>query len=489
MLTKNNVSYPLQIWNETKLSTPEATNVEREIRNKFDQANELAGEVLDELYSMNPQAINKTAANSWAADFLEKIRTTDKESAQQLSPVDLLKQRTAGNKLWSTLATASFLNEFKQNCPQFEGKVDSTASDEELRNYLESLLKDASPEDAQEIQKTIDKLNNTIDAKNSKASTIGEEFNPVAMRQGIRKAVKEAAKTIDQAEKMIGGFDFGDENSSNIARQNNIGNKLMPLLANNPNLAKIGEILGRMKRIANQKLAQKPKSGTDEICGVESGNDFARMIPTEFLYMDDEFENIFISNYFQDSLTMYELKKEPPKVNGPIVCCLDSSGSMASEDRFPWAMALCLTFLHIARKQNRDFALIHFGTNVKRVDYFDKKDPATLEQVLATASFFADDGGTYFDPALTQALEIIQQNKNFNKADIVFLTDGYSKTSQNVVNSVQKMQKENGLKLFSILVGNDAKRNCVESFSTEVVELKQVLQNDENVNNLFAKVG
>ena len=489
MLTKTNNSYPKQIWNENKLHNSEAVSVEKEIRSKYDQANDLAADITDELFSAFPSDLVKTDSNQWATDFINKIRTTDKDTSEQINGTDLLRKRTVGNKLWSTLATSAFLSEFRANNCNFDGQVEDPSSNMDLRNYLEKLLENADPQDIESIQKEIDKLDNTIKAKQDKANDIAEGFDNVATRNGIRKAVKSANNAINKAEQAIAGFDFGNEASSNITRQNQIGSKLMPILAQNPNMAKIGELLGRMKRIANQKLAQKPKQGTDEICGVESGNDLARMIPTEFLYMDEEFENIFISNYFQNSLTMYELKKEPPKHNGPIVCCLDSSGSMASEDRFPWAMALCLTFLHIAKKQNRDFALIHFGSTVRRVDFYDKKNPITFEQIVETANYFANDGGTDFNSPLDKALSIISTNKDFEKADIVFLTDGFAHVSENVLKAIGIARENLGLKVFSILVGKDAKKNCVESFSTEVVELKKVLQDDSKVNELFAKVG
>ena len=56
----------------------------------------------------------------------------------------------------------------------------------------------------------------------------------------------------------------------------------------------------------------------------------------------------------------YELKGTEKQGKGPIVVCVDNSGSM-SGDRETWSIVVALALLEIATMPKREFACIHIG--------------------------------------------------------------------------------------------------------------------------------
>jgi uncharacterized protein with von Willebrand factor type A (vWA) domain len=103
---------------------------------------------------------------------------------------------------------------------------------------------------------------------------------------------------------------------------------------------------------------------------------------------------------------------------GPIVVCVDNSGSM-SGDRETWSKAVALALLEIATMQKRGFACIHFGgpSDALEIIEINPGEKGILRKAVKVAEFFLNAGGTAFEPALSQALELISK-QNFKKADV-----------------------------------------------------------------------
>ena len=79
-------------------------------------------------------------------------------------------------------------------------------------------------------------------------------------------------------------------------------------------------------------------------------------------------------------------------------------------------------------------------------------------------------GGTSFDPPLRRAIEL---NGQISKADILLLTDGAAHISPDVLKQLEKNKKDNGLRLFTILVGG-AQSNAVSSMSDGVAQVSSL---------------
>ena len=85
-----------------------------------------------------------------------------------------------------------------------------------------------------------------------------------------------------------------------------------------------------------------------------------------------------------------------------------------------------MALLEVAIYQKRSFYCIHFDhtTNIKQLhtNEFPKNAPKNIMEIVDLAEYFSG-GGTLFEPALTKARMLIDQQEAYSKADIIFITD------------------------------------------------------------------
>ena len=106
---------------------------------------------------------------------------------------------------------------------------------------------------------------------------------------------------------------------------------------------------------------------------------------------------------------------------GDIICCLDESSSTEGEAA-AWGKAVAMTLLEIAAESRRRFVLIHFaGSSSCQVDIF-RPGEYTLEDKLSAAETFLG-GGTNFERPIREVIQLMD-TEGFEKADVVFITDG-----------------------------------------------------------------
>ena len=130
---------------------------------------------------------------------------------------------------------------------------------------------------------------------------------------------------------------------------------------------------------------------------------------------------LFLRKYQQKQIKQYRRREPVYKGMGDIICCLDESGSTEGETA-AWGKAVAMTLLEIAAENRRSFALIHFaGSSSCQVDIF-RPGKYTLEDKLSAAETFLG-GGTNFERPVREAIRLMD-TEGFEKADMVFITDG-----------------------------------------------------------------
>jgi hypothetical protein len=90
-----------------------------------------------------------------------------------------------------------------------------------------------------------------------------------------------------------------------------------------------------------------------------------------------------------------------------------------SGDRETWSKAVALALLEIATMQKRGFACIHSCGKSDALETIEIKpgEKDILSKAVKVAEFFLNAGGTAFEPALSQAQELISK-QSFKKADV-----------------------------------------------------------------------
>ena len=152
------------------------------------------------------------------------------------------------------------------------------------------------------------------------------------------------------------------------------------------------------------------------------GNNLSRALTSELAMLaTPETIPLFLRKYQQKQIKQYRRREPIYKGMGDIICCLDESSSTEGEAA-AWGKAVAMTLLEIAAESRRSFALIHFaGSNSCQVDIF-RPGEYTLEDKLTAAEIFLG-GGTNFERPIREAIHLMEP-KGFEKADVVFITDG-----------------------------------------------------------------
>jgi uncharacterized protein with von Willebrand factor type A (vWA) domain len=281
------------------------------------------------------------------------------------------------------------------------------------------------------------------------------EVDEQAARIALRAATDKAAKAVDEAAKAQAVFGLGagsgagvDGKGSTLAEKQ----RLRGAMASSEKLRRIAELAGKMRAIAAQKRASRIRPQREEIVDVVCGDDLDRALPGQLALLATEAGRAeFARLLCGGELQCYEYDAAEPKGRGPMVLCVDNSGSMRG---FPevWSKALAFGLAEVAAKDKRDVVMVHFDGTVKRTARWTRGeiDSATALDML---EFFSG-GGTEFEPPLREALrQITGGDKALDGADVVFVTDGYGNTSAAFEAEWQAARRDRKITAYGILIG------------------------------------
>lgn len=230
--------------------------------------------------------------------------------------------------------------------------------------------------------------------------------------------------------------------------------QLLDQLRSNSKLKEIANLAGKYKRFAKSLQKQQIKYGTDSIHNVVLGDDLGKILPSELMKLSNNtLKNLFKIDFLEKKMLQYEYLGKEKVGKGAIIACIDSSGSMEGIAEV-WAKAVALGLLEIARIGKRDFYVIHFDSSDKsrlHTNYFPKDKNLDLNEMIDMAEFFSS-GGTLFEPPLELAQDLIMKEKQFSKADIIFITDGESAVTQSWLKNYLAWKKQNNVKIYSVLI-------------------------------------
>lgn len=283
----------------------------------------------------------------------------------------------------------------------------------------------------------------------------------------------------------IGG-EIGNPKKINIATINHY----FQMIKNNKALMDICDMLGKSKEEEKETYKEKitelvsysytqtmpTKRYKEEISGVKLGNDLENLLPQEFALLNDpDLEIFFDLKFVENRLFCFEKhgyisyaqekwreiereiekerSKEIDEQKGPIIICVDTSGSMNGNPEIV-AKALTLMLAARARKEKRACFLINFSSSVDTMDLSNSKGITLLNNFLEM-SF---GGGTDVDIALKEGLKQMDKN-NYKKADLIAISDGCFMMSDNTIQNKinQKRKEENKFYLLDVNGNSGAK--------------------------------
>lgn len=288
--------------------------------------------------------------------------------------------------------------------------------------------------------------------------------NNDSFSQALAQAVEETKQVKDDLTSLFGGGIGNGE-----AQLKKVPLRELLLLAEKMTVEKkmkeIAEWTGRFKQ-GTKKKRKTVNRASIERSGIILGNDSDKLLPIELGLFTHPITRLdFLRRFVEGQTMQYDLSGRDKLAKGPIVLCLDQSGSMYNLDSE--AKGFTLALLSIAKKQRRDFCLILFSTTIEVCTYR-KGNMKTTELIRLAQTFLG--GGTNFELPLNQALETINESR-FKRADIVFVTDGEFELADSFLETFNIEKKKKAFHVLSLVIGEQTR--AVKSFSDKVVQVKE----------------
>lgn len=258
------------------------------------------------------------------------------------------------------------------------------------------------------------------------------------------------------------------------------------IIKRNPIVRELADILGRKRSMAERKykaissrneLHKIHRASRTDIQGVTAGNDLNHLLPLEYgMLATPHLEDIFLQKYSGKQLQMFDsrsvhtlhVKKgqegrgelSVPDEHGPVVICVDTSGSMAGAYE-QVAKAIILSLVLLSEKENRPCRIIMFSSEIYVTEV------RTLAQAFEHLSrFFCNTfhGGTDFGPVIAEAVKALHSS-DYSEADLLLLSDFDAESLPASLHLQLEDIKERGVEVYSVAFGHR-----VNSFYTDIAD-------------------
>jgi hypothetical protein len=313
-----------------------------------------------------------------------------------------------------------------------------------------------------------------------------------ARRRAIREAVAAAGEAVAGAQALEAALGLDGDGPAGLggggaATQDGPkgpGGEIARLLAlheharKSPALQRVVELAGRMTRVVLSKHRARPRHGPDEVHDVEQGGDLGRLLPSELMALASRAPALralrrdTLVRFSEKKTAQYALRSVTPEHKGPLVVCLDESGSMWGRPA-EWAEALALALMALARKEKRAFALVTFHHEVTSVQQWPTAR-ATVEEITAVLGR-SSGGGTDFQHPLERGLELIKGSGAFKTADLIVVTDGDAPTD-GWGKGWRETATKAGVRLWAVLIG--AARTRLNPLADGVAAITDLARDD-----------
>jgi len=242
--------------------------------------------------------------------------------------------------------------------------------------------------------------------------------------------------------------------------------KVVRLQNEYPDIVTIANKMGRISdntgsewmSLAQGESQQLEHSSHSDILGVTMGNDINALLPLELAqYMDEDTENVFYHRFLTNHLQVFRFKSEivqparklatkPTVHKGPMIVCVDTSGSMKGKPE-QIANSALLKVLDIANNQRRDCFLIGFSVSINPIDV--KRETYKVMDFFSKAS----SGDTNVTKLLNKTFSLLETSPNYMNADVLWVTDfRIPPVKAELLEKMRKYRSEN-TKFYGLQIG------------------------------------
>ena len=287
------------------------------------------------------------------------------------------------------------------------------------------------------------------------ANKIAEDCDELIEDDGLASEVSttmgstltETGKQVQEVSELCEAWGLGTGENCQVAFQNK--KDAIERIRRSSKLHKLTDLVGKFKESAIVEQKKKAKHGAVEIKGVTTGDKIQDTLPSDRMNLcNDITKGDFYRRMSEHGLLQYSKESNKQKNKGPIIVCVDTSGSMQGDEEI-WSKALTVGILEVAQMQKRDFACIIYSSHADKPIVI-KKDEIAPQKIIDCAERFHN-GGTSFEAPLNEALELIKDS-TFKNADIVFITDGDCYVSDNFSRKFKQIKEDKDFRTLGVLV-------------------------------------
>ena len=302
------------------------------------------------------------------------------------------------------------------------------------------------------------------------------------VRRAVRQSVQAGQKKAEELQRTLAGWGLEPGDLKQVPIEDRM--KLVDTITNRSNLREIADLVGRMRNLARASQKEKVKKERDEIHSITVGGELAHALPVELSMLRHPLLKLdFYRKFTEKQLLQYELEHKERLAKGPIVALVDISGSMIGTP-LSWAIACALALADTASRQKRHFHVIFFNDDVKKEVSFSPKEK-DIKKLMEIATIGAS-GGTDYVPPITRGKDVIDKQQEYRKADIVMITDGLCRTTEQFKEEFENWKKDTTTNSYVIFIGGGG-LDELKTWNDKVWAVTD-LQEDDAIQELFKEV-
>lgn len=275
------------------------------------------------------------------------------------------------------------------------------------------------------------------------------------------------------------------------------------LLEEDESLQELANLLGKQARVQSsfeKEMRDKIVIKTEwhakpayrgEIQGLKYSNDIVASLPSEIAFLKNaNTKKLFQLKFAQKQLLSFDFQNEVPKTKqeieteevsiekkepkGPIIICVDTSGSMHGT---PENIAKTVTFAlaKIAINEERKCFVISFSTDIETLEVKPNEDVELTSvkdenyiQKLVQFLGMSFNGGTDAEPALKKAIQMLKgegEETGYSNADVLMISDFVMANLSDDLSLAIEAEKNKNTSFYSLVIGNSGNKNTIECFN------------------------
>jgi uncharacterized protein with von Willebrand factor type A (vWA) domain len=254
-------------------------------------------------------------------------------------------------------------------------------------------------------------------------------------------------------------------------------------------IRELAEMLGRLREAEDETIEIEIKqtvvvqgwttehASKAELVGVHESDDLSALLPSEVALLSEELtESIFFKKFAEKKLLTFDYMErvsqqktveistkqtmKKPKDKGPIIVCIDTSGSMeGTPERV--AKLMCFALLQIAIRDRRKCYLVSYSSSVATLDISDMNNSIPRLVDFLGMSFH---GGNNEEVAFAEILSQLGKG-DYSNADVVFISDFITQgLSEKTKSEILKSKSEKKTMFHSLIISSVANPDILGIF-------------------------